>query len=200
MKEDIYVLAHEIKNPLCVVKGYLEMLNKDNIEKYKNIIISEVDSSIQILNDYLEYDKLSLNKEEIDLNLFLSDLKSNLSDYLSNNNVKLKLNLIDDEIYFTADYNKLKQVFYNVIKNSVEAESKNIIIKYEFLINKLRIIIENDGKMVDDIKKIDKGISNKVFGNGIGTKISKKIIALHQGKIQYYNNKNGVSCDIILPL
>ena len=200
MKEDIYVLAHEIKNPLCVVKGYLEMLNKDNFEKYKSIIENEIDSSIQILNSYLEYNRLSLNMEEIDINLFLSDIKDSLHDYLKNNETCLKLSIIDDDIYINADYNKLKEVFYNVIKNSVEAESKNIIIKYEFLINKLLIIIENDGKMVDDIKKIDKGISNKVFGNGIGIKISRKIIALHQGKIQYYNNKNGVSCDIILPL
>lgn len=200
MKEDIYVLAHEIKNPLCVVKGYLEMLNKDNFEKYKSIIENEIDSSIQILNSYLEYNRLSLNMEEIDINLFLSDIKDSLHDYLKNNETCLKLSIIDDDIYINADYNKLKEVFYNIIKNSVEANSKNILIKYEITYNEIRIIIENDGDSIDDINKIEKGISNKVLGQGIGSKISKKIIEMHHGKIKYYNNTKGVSCDIILPL
>ena len=200
MKEDIYVIAHEIKNPLCVAKGYLEMLNNDNFEKYKDIIENEINSSIEILNSYLEYNKLSLNSEEIDINLFLEDIKNNMYDYLKSNHISLKLLLQDDEIYLNADYNKLKEVFYNIIKNSCEAGSKNILIKYEVLYNEIRIIIENDGKKIDDINKIGKGISNKVLGNGIGTKLSKKIIEMHHGKIKYYNNTKGVSCDIILPL
>ena len=200
MKKDIYVLAHEIKNPLCVVKGYLEMLNKDNLDQYKDIITNEINSSIEILDNYLEYDKLSLNMEEIDINLFLSEIKKSMQDYLKMQGVKLKLSLEDDEIYINADYNKLKQVFYNIIKNSVEAGSKNILIKYEVLNNEIKIVIENDGQKINNLHKIGKNYSDKVLGNGIGIKLSKKIIKMHQGKIKYYNNQDGVSCDIILPL
>ena len=113
MKNDIYILAHEIKNPLCVVKGYLEMLNKDNYSKYKGIINNQINDSLSILNDYLEYNRININKEEIDLNLLLLELKDNLREYLKNNNVYLHINFLDDEIYLEADYNKLKQVFYN---------------------------------------------------------------------------------------
>ena len=42
MKNDIYTLAHEIRNPLCVVKGYLEMLDESNLSKYKKIIQNEL--------------------------------------------------------------------------------------------------------------------------------------------------------------
>ena len=200
MKKDIYVLAHEIKNPLCVAKGYLEMLNSDNLSEYKEIITKEIESSIEILDSYLEYNKLSIVKEEIDINLFLLDIKKSLLIFLKEKKVKLKLSLEDDEIYLNADYNKLKQVFYNLIKNSVEAGSKNIVIEYEVLDNKIKIIIENDGKRINNINKIGKNYSDKVLGNGIGVNLSKKIIEMHQGKIKYYNNPDGVSCDIILPL
>lgn len=200
MKDDIYVLAHEIKNPLSVVKGYLEMLNNENIGEYKKIILDEVNSSIEILDNYLEYNKLSVNLDEIDINLFLLDIKKSISDYLKQKKIKLNLLLVDDEIYLQGDYNKLKQVFYNIIKNSVEYESRNINIKYEIMHDKICITIQNDGRENDNINKICKGFSDKILGNGIGTKISKKIIDLHHGKIKYYNNGNGVSCDIILPL
>ena len=91
MKEDMYVLAHEIKNPLCVVNGYLEMLNNNNLERYKRIIKEEVDTSIEILDNYLEYNKLSLEKEEFDINLFLLDIKKNMYDYLKKSNIHLKI-------------------------------------------------------------------------------------------------------------
>ena len=203
MNNDIYVLAHEIRNPLCVVKGYLEMLNKDNISKYKDIIINQVNDSLNILNDYLEYNRISLNKEEIDLNILLLDIKDNIKDYLKNNNVLLNINLMDDDIYLEADYNKLKQVFNNIIKNSIEAKSKNITISYRVMFNRVTIIIKNDGYKIDDdsIYKIGNYFSNKENGNGIGTSLIKKIIKLHNGKIKYRNNKNnGITIYITLSL
>lgn len=203
MKNDIYVLAHEIRNPLCVVKGYLEMMNENNIERYKEIIKNQVDDSLNILNDYLEYNRISLNKEELDLNLLLIDIRSNLKDYLKSNNVHLHLNLIDDEIYLQGDYNKLKQVFYNIIKNSIESKSSNIEIMYRIMFGKVTICIKNDGYKMDNdaIYKIGNYYTNKEIGNGIGTSLIKKIISLHNGKIKYRNNKNkGISVYITLSL
>ncbi len=203
MKDDIYTLAHEIRNPLCVVKGYLEMLDETNIFKYKQIIKNQVDDSLNILSDYLEFNRISLNKEEIDLNLLLLDIKSNLKDYLKNNNVHLHIDLMDDEIYLEADYNKLKQVFHNIIKNSIESSSKNINISYRIMFGRVTIIIKDDGMKIDNdaIYKLGNYFTNKENGNGIGTSLIKKIISMHNGKIKYRNNKNkGVSVYITLTL
>lgn len=203
MKNDIYTLAHEIRNPLCVVKGYLEMLDETNITKYKKIIENQVDDSLSILSDYLEYNRISLNKEEIDLNILLLDIKDNLKDYLKNNNVHLHIDLMDDEIYLEADYNKLKQVFHNIIKNSIESSSKNIDITYRVMFGRVTIIIKDDGYKMDNeaIYKIGNYFTNKEDGNGIGTMLIKRIISMHNGKIKYRNNKNrGVSVYITLTL
>ena len=203
MKNDIYTLAHEMRNPLCVVKGYLEMLDETNLSKYKKIIENQVNDSLNILNDYLEYNRISINKEEIDLNLLLIDIKTNLKDYLKNNNVHLHTELMDDEIYLEADYNKLKQVFNNIIKNSVESSSKNIDITYRIMFGRITIIIKNDGFKIDDeaIYKIGNYFTDKDAGNGIGTNLIKKIISMHNGKIKYRNNKNkGITIYITLSL
>ncbi len=203
MKNDIYALAHEIRNPLCVVKGYLEMLNENNIFKYKKIIQNEINDSLQILSDYLEYERLNVKKEEIDLNILLNDIKTSFKDYLRNNNVYLHLNIIDDEIYLKADYDKLKQVFQNIIKNCIESNSQNIYINYYIMFGKVTICIKNDGEKISDdaFIKIGNYFSNKENGHGIGTSITKKIISLHNGKIKYRNNRrNGVSTFITLSL
>lgn len=203
MKNDIYTLAHEIRNPLSVIKGYLEMLNENNIFKYKEIINSQINDSLSTLNDYLECNHIILNKEELDLNILLNDIKINLIDYLKSKNVYLHMNLLDDEIYLIADYNKLKQVLNNIIKNSVESNSKNINISYKIMFNKVTVIIKNDGYKIDNeaLFKIGNYFTTKENGNGIGTTLIKKIISLHNGKIKYKNNKNkGVSVYITLSL
>ena len=203
MKNDIYTLAHEIRNPLCVVKGYLEMINEENVLKYKKIIQNQVNDSLTILSDYLEYNRISIVKEEIDLNVLLMDLKNDLKDYLKRNNIYLHVDMMDDEIYLKADYNKLKQVFNNIIKNSIESKSKNICISYHVMFGRVTICIKNDGYKIDNdtLFKIGNYFSNKENGHGIGTSITKKIISLHGGKIKYHNNrKNGVSVYITLSL
>ncbi len=203
MKDDIYTLAHEIRNPLSVVKGYLEMINTNNLEKYKRIIQNEVDVSLNVLTDYLNYDKIGIIKEEIDLNVLLLDIKNSFKEYLKCNNIKLYLNTIDDEIYLKADYNKLKQVFYNILKNSIEAKSHCIIISYHVMFNRVIICIKNDGIKMDEesLIKIGDYFTNKSNGNGIGMSISKKIIEMHRGKIKFRNNKKmGISTYITLNL
>lgn len=200
MKTDIYTLAHEIKNPLCVVNGYLEMMNSSNFAKCKEIIKKEVDTSIGLLNNYLEYNRISIQKEEIDLNLLILDIKDSMFDYLKKKNVCLKTKLLDEEIYLEADYDKLKQVFYNIIKNSVESCSRNIEISYHIMFDRVEILIKDDGMKIDvgTINKIGNNYTNKILGNGIGMTLSKKIIKLHNGKIKYKNNDKGVSVIITL--
>ncbi len=201
MKTDIYTLAHEVKNPLSIVKGYLEMMNKENFERYKKIINEEIDNSLEILNNYLEFNKISINKEEMDLNILLMDIKNNMKDYLENKGVKLQIITMDDDIYLEADYQKLRQVFYNIIKNSVEAYAKKIIISYKIIYGKVIITIMNDGDKIIDINKVGNNYTTKILGNGIGTTLSKKIINMHDGKIKYLNNEDkGVSTIITLNL
>jgi signal transduction histidine kinase len=110
---------------------------------------------------------------------------------------------MDDEIYLEADYNKLKQVFHNIIKNSIESSSKNINISYRIMFGRVTIIIKDDGMKIDNdaIYKLGNYFTNKENGNGIGTSLIKKIVSMHNGKIKYRNNKNkGVSVYITLTL
>ena len=203
MKTDIYTLAHEVKNPLCVVKGYLEMMNERNYSKYKDIINNEINMSLEILDSYLSLKKMTIEKEEMDFNLLLLDIKKSMKEYLKKSSITLNIKMMDDEIYLEADYNKLKQVFYNIIKNSIEAHAKNIEISYQIWLDKLIITIINDGDKIpiDKISKVGSSYSSKIYGHGIGINLSKQIIKMHDGKIKYANNKDkGIKITITLNL
>ena len=200
MKVDVYTIAHEVKNPLCVVKGYLEMMNEENYERYKKIINDELNNSINILDNYLEYKKININKEIMDINILFLEIKEKYQEYLCNKNIHLHVSLNDDEIYLLGDYNKLKEVISNIIKNSIESQSKNIYINYQLEKEKIKLIIENDGFKINenDIKKIGHNYTNKIIGHGIGTTINEKIIELHSGNIEYMNTITGVKTIITL--
>ena len=61
-KAAVFKVTHEIKNPLTVIKGYLDMFDSNNPEKcerYKNILLKEVDNSLLVLKDFSSVNNLS---------------------------------------------------------------------------------------------------------------------------------------------
>ncbi len=92
IKDALFKLTHEIKNPLAVIKGYLDMFNIDNKEKslkYLSIMREEANRSLNIITDFLEFNKIKIVKTEIDLNLLLEDVYDSFKIILNTKNIKL---------------------------------------------------------------------------------------------------------------
>ena len=207
-KEDntIFSLAHEVKNPLAVCKGYLDMLDindKDKLERYIPIIKSEMNRSLEIMDEFLNLKRIKINKDLMDLSLLLDDVKKTVGLVLKDKNVNISINNLDKELIINGDYDKLKQVFINLIKNSYEAEAKNIKINIKKNNNYLEIKIIDDGIGLSktDLKKIGNIFyTTKVTGTGIGVSLSKEIIRLHDGELSYNSILNkGTTATMILP-
>ena len=208
IKESLFKLTHEIKNPLAVIKGYLDMFNIENKEKslkYLSIMREEANRSLNIITDFLEFNKIKIVKTEIDLNLLLEDVYDSFKIILNRKNIKLVYNdREDEEIYFDGDYERLKQVLINVLKNSIEAIenkgkveiSSNIYKKY------IDIIIEDDGiGMSEDTLKQLKTMffTTKLNGSGLGVCLSNEIIKAHNGEL-IYTSKEGVGTKVTIRL
>jgi len=195
MEIDIYALTHEIKNPLSIAKGYLEMSNQNNFAKYKELIDSNINEALNILDSYLEYNKMILKNEVIDIILLLEEVRNN---YIDLYDIKININSLYEELFIEADYYKLKQFFNNLIKNSIEAKCKNIDIFIKKSEDELSIKIVDDGEGFNNVNNLI-GYSNKVNGNGIGLLITDKILNLHDGNIEYANNEE-IGCNILIKL
>lgn len=208
IKESLFKLTHEIKNPLAVIKGYLDMFNIDNKEKslkYLNIIREEANRSLNIITDFLEFNKIKIVKTEIDLNLLLEDVYDSFKIILNRKNIKLIYNdREDEEIYFDGDYERLKQVLINVLKNSVEAikDKGKVEISSNIYKRHIDIIIEDDGiGMSEDTLKQLKTMffTTKLNGSGLGVCLSNEIINAHNGEL-IYTSKEGVGTKVTIRL
>ena len=208
MKESLFKISHEIKNPIAVCKGYLDMFDAKNSEKYIPIIKSEINKTLNLLQDFSACNKIKIETDIIDISLIIEEMKENLRLMFDKKNINFEIEEIEDEIYINGDYNRLNQVLLNIIKNSIEAvdEKKQSYIKIYTKIkkDKIKIYIEDNGIGIpkENMKKISEPFfTTKQNGTGLGVLLSKEIITAHNGKIEYQSEENkGTIVTITLPI
>ena len=176
-----------------------------NYQKYIPIINSEINRTLLLMDDFLDYTKLKINKEDVDIVYLIEELENDLKPLLKKNKIELEFNIPDDEIYLDLDYFRIKQVLINVIKNSIEAKSNNPKISLEIKQEQknIKIIISDNGVGMDDevLKRIGENFyTTKERGTGLGVSLSKEIIRLHGGEMNYESELGkGTTVFITLP-
>lgn len=208
--ESLSKLTHELKNPISVCKGYLEIIDKNGYQKapkYLPIISGEIERSLSVINDFSSLGKLKeLNKEEVDLQVLLEEIITILNPLFKKYNANIYLNVKQD-IYLSLDYLRMKQVFVNILKNALEArkeeEPLNVLIEVKKSLKAIKITIKDNGigmdkNTLDRITEIF--YTTKANGNGLGVVLSKEIIEMHNGTITYKSQKEkGTTVTITLP-
>lgn len=207
LKNSLFKITHEIKNPIAVCKGYVDMFDKKDIikcERYNEIIKNELNRTLIIMDDFMNYTKIKVKLDIIDINMLLSEVLESFSLIFKINNVDLINKVTDDEIYINGDYDRLKQVFINLIKNGIESfDGKNGKLEIKSKENNKEVIIsiiDNGCGMDEEVfKNINKMFyTTKKNGTGIGLPLSNEIIKLHNGKINLYSKKGeGTTVEII---
>lgn len=205
----LFKITHEIKNPIAVCKGYLDMLNvndKKQVTRFVPILKSEIDRLLNLLQDFLLINKNNLDLDIMDMNMLVEENIEKLKPLLDENDIKLNMNLIDDELYINGDYNRLSQVIINLIKNSIEAIESEGTITINSIIknNKYFLTIEDNGigmkkDVLDKIK--EPFFTTKNRGSGLGVSLIYEIIDSHKAKINYESNYGkGTKVTLVFPL
>ncbi len=191
-KTSIFKVTHEIKNPLAVIKGYLSIFDphdSNKCKRYKNILECEVNNALLVLKDFSELNNMKIIKEHMNFNKLLIEIKETIVPFFKIKRINLKIDS-EKQIYINADYNRLKQVFINILKNSCEAlDNKGTInIKAYKSNSKLIINIKDNGHGMtkETIENLFTPFySKKSNGTGLGLCLSKEIIDSHGGSIKY---------------
>jgi len=206
LKSDfVSTVSHELRTPLSITKeGISLVLDKiaGNInEKQKKILNTSrdnIDRLARIINDLLdiskiEAGKLELKKESFNMNDAIKGLATFFREEAKKKGLELRLNLPKESIELYADPDKLKQVFINLIGNSLKFTQKGYI---EVSARKFKDRAECS--VIDTGKGIEKNALPKVFnkfeqfgrvagpgekGTGLGLSIVKGIVELHHGSI-----------------
>ncbi|MGD6832299.1 ATP-binding protein [Sutcliffiella halmapala] len=201
-------IAHEIKNPLTAIKGFIQLIqksgktNKDHV----NLVLSEIDRINDIVSEMLILSKPHTKKLVVvpltDAIQYVIDLVSNES---LKNNIHIHLNNIDESTMVKGDINGLKQVFLNLIKNAMEAMPNGGVIDISSLgtsKNYITIKIRDNGMgiSVENQKLLGHAFfTSKEKGMGLGLTITYKIIQEHNGHLSI-ESKEGVGTVVTLSL
>jgi len=218
--------AHEIRNPLTSIRSTIQYLNKSLKEKNKkalvNDMIEEVDRINEIIEGLLSFSKPSkLEVEEVDLEQLLNQTINLVATSAKKQKTEIILNFNSSKKYLTADPSQIKQVFLNILMNSIQAmnekgkiEIEVNLIKEENLFfnkrqNKFIITFKDNGIGIpaERLEHIfDPFFTTKKDGTGLGLSISYGIVHQHNGEIEIDSksiDKNpddhGTKVTVILP-
>lgn len=201
-------IAHEIRNPLTSIKGFLQMMKetKQVDERFVQIMLDEIERVNQIVTQLLvlakpqmkAYKPLHLN-DVIDYVIELFTYEAILQ------NVQIKYEPRTTAIVY-GDKNELIQVVVNVVKNALEAMPKGgvLTITTEDEDDRVHLVIEDTGKGIEQerLKHIGEPFYTlKEKGMGLGLTMSMKIVHEHKGTMHIESKVGeGTKVHIVLPL
>ena len=207
-------VAHEIRNPLNSISTIVQQLDKDfspneNSEEYhelSNIVYKEIQRINKTIEEFLQFSKPEVIKSSLfKIDKLFNELEKQYSSLLSNKNIVLDVKQKWKGIV-KWDYDKMKQVFINLIDNAVDAIKQNGTIK--IITNKIDDTTEI--QMTDSGEGIKSSNLNKIFnlyytskasGTGVGLSIVQRIVQEHQGTISVNSElKKGTTFTLSIPI
>jgi two-component system sporulation sensor kinase A len=203
-------IAHEIRNPITSIKGFIQLMKSGfgEKQKYFDIMTSEIERIELILSELLILAKpQSIKYERKDIRVLLSQVMTLLDSQAILNNVQFITEFNPGTTHIYCDENQLKQVFINFIKNSIESMPKGGKITIEINSHNhqemlIRLIDQGCGIPKEVLSKLGQPFyTTKEKGTGLGFMVSKKIIENHSGKIHVESEVNkGTIIQIKLPI
>jgi signal transduction histidine kinase len=213
-------LAHEIRNPLHAIGGALTVLQRrcdlkdDAIAQSIEIIREEIHRLNQFIQECLDFSRPPARRRfaETDLNEVIRSSLNTLAPAMEAHPEKIEvITALDDDLpKIKANFNEIKQVCHNILKNAIEAMKKGG--KLEVFTSSaphdkpryVVIKISDTGKGIDDENLpylFDPFFSTKSRGTGLGLALCKKIVVEnHRGQIDVESKKNiGTTVTITLP-
>lgn len=199
-------VAHEVRNPLTVVKGFLQLLKEsvdDRKKDYLKIALSELERAEYIITDYLNLAKPQADQlEQVEVSSFLSSTLEIMNSFSLIQNVQIQLNCNQTDLFVLADKPKLSQVVLNLIKNGVEAIPNTGIVTVNAYYRNEEIFIEikdnGKGMSKEDLDNIGTAFfTTKDTGTGLGILVTIRIVEALNGKISF-ESKEGAGTKVVL--
>jgi len=190
-------IAHEMKTPITSIKTYVDMLPMrfDDPEfrgKFSHTVEDQTTRLIKLIDDLLDYSReIRLHLSDLDLNLQLHLAVGVFRDLM----VASRIVVLEDyrsTQTIKGDPDKLEQVFFNLIKNGIEAQGEGGAIAILTLDDDQSVItvVADAGGGVESSTKdslFEPFVTTKSKGTGLGLAIAKKVVTAHGGEIELFS-------------
>lgn len=199
-KEFIAQFTHEIKTPLAIINGNIDLLENVDDEDKKAKYIEVINKEIAVINDLvlqmldlskLEAKAITLDKKEIDLRELSEDIIDDYEQLLMDK--KLKIEIQGEDVLIVGDRKRIEMVIQNYLSNAIKHAFINSTIKIKIKENEFSI--ENKGKQIDENRMDtiwESFVSDDQKGTGLGLAIVRNILELHEMSYGVYNLQDGV--------
>lgn len=215
-------VSHDLRTPLTSIMGYIGLVkdkkydDEQTKDEYLNIAYNKSEKLRVLIEDLFEYTKLNnngmkLDKTEINLVDFVSQVSEEMKPYFENENVEQVKTLSEQKIIVNIDPMKMVRVVENLLSNAVKYSYKpgTVIIGVYEKDGYAIITVKNKGeniskekldKLFDRFYRLDESRSTELGGTGLGLAISKSIVEMHGGEIWAECYGNDISFHIKLKI
>lgn len=203
------VFAHEIRNPMQVTRGFLQLLDDpdlpDKKKEYIQLSIEELDRANAIINDFLAVGKPAINNNErMNVGYQLQRVVNIIQSYALNHHVEIKTEILAN-CWIYANPQKLNQSFINILKNAIESmpnggtvwitctQTNNGFIEINFKdqgIGMTKTQMDRLGSPYYTLKE---------SGTGLGMMVTFQIVRSFKGEIQVHSEE-GKGTEFIIRL
>jgi len=204
--------AHEVRNPLTVVKGFLKFMrecpDQNKMNHYIDISLSELERTESLLSEYLALAKPhSKRKERTDLTRTIQVIMDVMKPYATLRNVQTQLDIPVSPIWIFANEDEMKQTLINFVKNAIEACDEvphaSVSLKVKLEDKNVILVIEDNGVGMteDQINRLGSiYFSTKSNGTGLGLTYSYQVIRILGGNVSVRSQKKvGTTFTISVP-
>lgn len=200
-------VAHEIRNPLTSLKGFVQLIPSiPEYQRYQNIMLSELERINEIVTEFLMAAKPGTNDfREGEVRDLLTEVITLMETQAIITNVQIRFEVLGTPPVIRCNPNQLKRVFMNLIKNSVESMPDGGVVRIQLIVRWSRLYVRirdfGIGIPKERLKRIGEPFfTTKERGTGLGLMVSLKIIDHHQGALKFYSQlREGTSALISLP-
>lgn len=186
-------MAHELRNPACAIRGFVELLQRkcrEDQQEYYGIILEELDRMNGIIEDFLSLTRNRLiDKTPLDINEVLRSLYPLILSDALKNGIELEYNLCEKAEALRLNPREIRQLVLNLARNGIDAMSPRGILRIstEKTMSGINLIIQDTGTGIQPelLNKIfEPFYTSKQNGTGLGLAVCRNIIEGHAGTIK----------------
>lgn len=205
-------VAHEVRNPLTAIRGYVQIIRQQTTEplhqEYLSVVLNEIDSINKVIQQLLDLSRPRQSQwQQIQLNALVEETLILVQTAGVQARIAFHVDLDSQLSPIVADRELLRQVILNVLINAVQAIGARGEIRirtWQYTVSQQAVTVEDNGCGIDIAmqKKIfDPFFTTKASGTGLGLALSQRIINAHQGDIRVASMPGcGAIFTLILPI
>ncbi|WP_047982433.1 sensor histidine kinase [Ornithinibacillus contaminans] len=212
-------VSHELRTPLTYIKGYADIINKQDIsiherKEYLDIIREETNQLTVLIRNLFELAKMDenrfiINRRKVELRKLIQTVEELIRPGLEERNIRFSV-ICPENIIANIDPERIQQVLLNILDNAIKHTSPGKTISIRVIQNEMeiKITIEDEGEgipkedlpyLFDRLYRVEKSRSRESGGTGLGLAIAKEIIESHEGRIEIQSKiGKGTSVNIFL--